>query len=108
MSTELLECPPGELGANVEADGDELIGVGEGVGARGGEREVVADIKLLRGDDVLDGGVGAVVAAEVDVLGGPRSDAEAEVQREGALENPPAGSDGDEPAQEELERHALA
>src|SRR5206468_528489 len=63
--------------------------------------------ELLRCGDVFDRRLVVVVAAEVDVPGRSGGRLEPEVERECAFEYPAARRDGDEAAQEELERHLL-
>jgi hypothetical protein len=73
--------PADELRANVEADGRELAGVSEDVGARAAAEEWSLRSSCRTATMSLDGGVGAVFAAEVDLTLGTEPDERRAVPR---------------------------
>lgn len=62
---------------------------------------------MLGGCEILDRGLLVVGATEIHVPGRARGRVEAEVEREGAFQDPAVGRDGDEATEEELEGDAF-
>ncbi len=106
VDDELIEDAAGELGGDVETDRPEVAGVVERVGSPSGEGEEVVQSELLGGGEVLGGCVLVIGAAEIHVSGRPCGRVEAEVECEGALQDPAVGSHGDQAAEKELEGNA--
>ena len=91
----------------METNRPEVVGVVEGVGSSGGEREEVVEGELLRGGEVLDRRVLVVGTAEIHVPRRACGRVEAEVEREGALQDPAVRRHRDEATEEQLEGDAL-
>lgn len=99
--------PGGEVRGDVEPNRPKIGGVVERVGSPDGEREEVVERELLGGCEILDRGLLVVRATEIHVSGGPLRRVEAEVECEGAFEDPAIWGNGYEPTEEELERDPL-